>query len=128
MNARLTGLIGGLLISTLSAQERARTPVTEARPLLVAALQAADGQAHGVLIGPMADAISQRFQSGAPIQIDVITLRRLPQPDCARLQVTFRQDAVRLPGSTHPDRQTLDLGIDYCLDGQPPRDSQEGQP
>lgn len=69
----------------------------------------------------MAEAISQRFQSSAPILIDVVTERRLPQAGCARLKVSFWQDDVRLPGSNAASRQTLDLGIDYCLDGQPPR-------
>ena len=120
MSPRLLLLIGLSLASALASPEHPRLAVTEARPLLVQALQAADGQAYGVLTGPMADAISQRFQSSAPILIDVLTERRLPQPGCARLKVTFWQDAVRLPGSEAASRQSLALGIDYCLDGQPP--------
>lgn len=119
MNALMVFVIV-VLPTALLAEERPRTPVSEARPLLVQALQAADGQAYGVLTGPMADAIRQRFQSTAPIQIDVLTEQRLPQPNCARLKVTFWQDAVQLPGSEEANRQTLELGIDYCLDGQPP--------
>lgn len=121
MNIRLPLLILVWLTTSLSAQEQPRTQVTEARPLMVKALQASDGQAHGMLTGPMAEAISQRFQSRAPILIDVVTERRLPQAGCARLKVSFWQDDVRLPGSNAASRQTLDLGIDYCLDGQPPR-------
>ena len=121
MNVRLCCGLSLLMTAALGAEERPRAAVTEARPLLVAALQAADGQAHGVLTGPMAEAISQRFQSSAPILIDVVTERRLPQAGCARLKVSFWQDDVRLPGSNAASRQTLDLGIDYCLDGQPPR-------
>lgn len=121
MNSRVLLLIGLPLTSALAAPEHPRLAVTEARPLLVQALQAADGQAYGVLTGAMADAISQRFQSSAAILIDVLTERRLPQPGCARLKVTFGQDAVRLPGSEQASRQNLTLGIDYCLDGQPPR-------
>ncbi|WP_222934071.1 hypothetical protein [Pseudomonas lundensis] len=121
MNVRLCCGLSLLMTAALGAEERPRAAVTEARPLLVAALQAADGQAHGVLTGPMAEAISQRFQSSAPILIDVVTERRLPQAGCARLKVSFWQDDVRLPGSNAASRQTLELGIDYCLDGQPPR-------
>lgn len=110
-----------LAASPLAAVERQRTAVTEARPLLLEALQAADGQAYGVLTGAMADAISQRFQSSAPILIDVVTEKRLPQPGCARLKVTFYQDDVRLPGSAKASRQTLEMGLNYCPDGQPPR-------
>lgn len=120
MNTHLCCGLSLLLVTSLGAEERPRAAVTEARPLLVEALQAADGQARGVLTGPLAEAISQRFQSSAPILIDVVTERRLSQADCARLKVTFWQDDVRLPGSYTASRQTLDLGIDYCLDGQPP--------
>ena len=120
MNVRLCCGLSLLLAASLGAEERPRAAVTEARPLLVEALHAADGQARGVLIGPLAEAISQRFQSRAPILIDVVTERRLPQAGCARLKVSFWQDDVRLPDSNAASRQTLDLGIDYCLDGQPP--------
>ena len=121
MNVRLCCGLSLLMATSLGAEERPRAAVTEARPLLVEALHAADGQARGVLVGPMAEAISQRFQSSAPILIDVVTERRLPQAGCARLKVSFWQDDVRLPDSNAASRQTLDLGIDYCLDGQPPR-------
>jgi hypothetical protein len=33
----------------------------------------------------------------------------------------FWQDGVLLPGASSPRRQTIDFGINYCLDGQPPR-------
>lgn len=121
MNVRLCCGLSLWMAASLGAEERPRAAVTEAQPLLVEALHAADGQARGVLVGPMAEAISQRFQSSAPILIDVVTERRLPQAGCARLKVSFWQDDVRLPGSNAASRQTLDLGIDYCLDGQPPR-------
>jgi hypothetical protein len=41
------------------ADDVLRTPVPDARPLMLAALQATDGQAHGVLTGEMADAITR---------------------------------------------------------------------
>lgn len=40
------------------ADDVLRTPVPDARPLMLGALQATDGQAHGVLTGEMADAIT----------------------------------------------------------------------
>ena len=43
------------------------------------------------------------------------------QPGCSRLKVTFWQDGVLLPGATTPRRQTMDFGINYCRDGQPPK-------
>jgi hypothetical protein len=101
------------------AQQRAR--VENARALLVAAIEAPDGQAHGILAGELADAITQRFKATTPIYIDVTTERRYAQAGCSRLKVRFWQDGVQVPGTAAPRRQTVDFGINYCRDGQPPK-------
>ena len=103
------------------ADDVLRTPVPDARPLMLGALQATDGQAHGVLTGEMADAITRRFGATSPILIDVTTEKHYAQPGCSRLKVTFWQDGVLLPGARTPRRQTMDFGINYCLDGRPPQ-------
>jgi len=93
---------------------------------MLAALNAPDGMAHGVLVGEQADAISKQFQSNSPIHIDISTLQRLPQPDCRRLNVRFWQDGVLLPrqeSANKPiaERKSVDFAINFCSDGQPPR-------
>ena len=103
------------------ADDVLRTPVPDARPLMLGALQATDGQAHGVLTGEMADAITKRFGATSPIYIDISTEKRYAEPGCSRLKVTFWQDGVLLPGARTPRRQTMDFGINYCLDGRPPQ-------
>jgi hypothetical protein len=103
------------------ADDVRRTPVPDARPVMLAALRATDGQAHGVLTGEMADAITKRFGATSPIYIDVSTEKRYAEPGCSRLKVTFWQDGVLLPGAKTPRRQTIDFGINYCLDGRPPQ-------
>lgn len=110
-----------VLASPVLADDVLRTRVPDARPLMLAALQATDGQAHGILTGEMADAITKRFGATSPIYIDVTTEKRYAQPGCSRLKVTFRQEGVLLPGALSPRRQTMDFGIDYCLDGRPPQ-------
>lgn len=117
---RLALLIAAVAPSA-HADDVVRTPVTDPRPLMFAALQASDGQAHGVLIGDIAEAITKRFSASSPIYIDVSTEKRYAQPGCARLKVSFWQDGVNLPGAAAPRRQTVDFGINYCLDGRPPR-------
>jgi hypothetical protein len=69
-----------LCVATSYRRRRAnqRTPVPDARPVMLAALQASDGQAHGVLTGDVADAITQRFNATSPIFIDVTTETPLP--------------------------------------------------
>ncbi len=108
-------------VVTTIATAQDRTPVQDARPLLIAAIDAADGQSRGVLVGEIADAITQRFKGTSPIYIDVATERRYAQAGCSRLKVRFWQDGVQLPGVPAPRRQTIDFGINYCRDGQPPK-------
>ena len=105
----------------LDASAQDRTPVQDARPLLIAAIDAPTGEAHGMLVGEIADAITQRFKGTSPIYIDVTTERRYAQQGCRRLKVRFWQDGVQLPGAPAPRRQTVDFGINYCRDGQPPK-------
>jgi len=104
-----------------SSSPTPRTPVTDARPVMLAAIQASNGEAHGVLTGDVANAISQRFGATSPIFIDVTTERRYQQQDCSRLKVLFWQDGVLLPGAKAPRKQTMEFGINYCLDGLPPK-------
>ena len=97
------------------------TPVPDARPVLLAALQASDGTAHGVLTGEMADAITKHFEATSPIYIDVSTEKRYREPGCSRLKVLFWQEGVKLPGVAAPRKQTIEFGINYCNTGLPPR-------
>jgi hypothetical protein len=110
--------LGGL---ALDAAAQDRTAVQDARPLLVAAIDAPGGAAYGRLVGEMAQAITQRFKGTSPIYIDVTTERRYVQAGCRRLKVRFWQEGVQLPGVAVPRRQTIDFGINYCRDGQPPK-------
>lgn len=109
------------LCTAAAAMAQERIAVKDAKPLLIAAIEAPGGQAHGVLVGDIADAITQRFKGTTPIYIDVSTERRYAQAGCSRLNVRFWQDGVQLPGVPAPRRQTIDFGVDYCRDGQPPR-------
>ena len=122
--ATLLATFASPVLANEFADDGVRTPVPDARPVLLAALQSADGQAHGVLSGEMADAITKRFGATSPIFIDVTTEKHYAQPGCSRLQVRFWQDGVLLPGATTPRRQTMDFGINYCLDGLPPKSLQ----
>ena len=77
--------------------------------------------AHGVLTSKDAESITRHFKATGPIQIDVSTVKRYAQAGCARLKVSFAQDGVQLPGQAAPRRNTVDFGINYCRDGQPPK-------
>ncbi|CAM3345908.1 hypothetical protein [Paracidovorax anthurii] len=116
-----TCLWAALALSPAAGAAPVRTPVPDARPVLLAALRAADGTAHGVLTGEVADAISRHFEATSAIYIDVTTEKRYREPGCSRLKVRFWQEGVKLPGVAAPRRQTIDFGINYCATGLPPR-------
>jgi len=115
---RLLGaaLLGVAFSSPAQAQPVQRIPVTEIKPLL--ALAAEHGAARGVLTGPGADYMRRRFDASGAIEIDVQALQALPQPGCARLEVTTRQPDV-LERGTRSD-QELRWQISFCRDGQFP--------
>ncbi len=118
--ANTATLIAGFA-SLVLADEVPRAPVPDPRPVMLAALQSVNGEAHGILSGEIAEALTQRFAATPAIYIDVTTEKRYAQAGCARLNVRFWQDGVLLPGASTPRRQTMDFGINYCLDGRPPQ-------
>jgi hypothetical protein len=118
--AYAAALLAGFAALAL-ADEVPRAPVPDPRPVMLAALQSVNGEAHAILSGEIADALTQRFAATSPIYIDVTTEKRYAQAGCARLNVRFWQDGVLLPGASSPRRQTINFGINYCLNGQPPQ-------
>jgi hypothetical protein len=114
--ALATVLLGALLAMPGQAQTTQRTPISEIKPLL--ALAAERGAAHGALTGPGADTMRRRFDATTPIEIDVSTLHALPQPGCARLEVTTRQRDVLEQGKRAD--QELRWQVSFCRDGSFP--------
>lgn len=103
------------------AQDSTRIPVEDVRVLLISAIDSASGEARGVLTGQMAKMITDRFRATGPILIDVTTQKRYAQPGCSRLNLRFTQEGVQLPGAAAPQLKTVDIGLNYCRDGLPPK-------
>jgi hypothetical protein len=104
--------------ATGASATAARQAVTDLKPLFARA--AAEGSAHGTLTGPGAQAIARRFQTDAPIEIDVRRIQRLPQPGCGRLDVTTRQRDVTQAGKRGDQEMVYQLS--YCADGRFPEE------
>ena len=49
------------------------------------------------------------------------TAKRYRETGCSRLKVLFWQEDVKLPDVAVPRKQTIEFGINYCLDGLPPK-------
>ena len=119
---RVLALVVSLLPAVAVAQASPpRVSVEDIRVLLVSAIDSPTGQAQGVLIGRVANLVTERFRASGSILIDVTTERRYRQPGCSRLKLTLSQDGVNLPGASGPERQTFDIGLNYCRDGLPPK-------
>jgi len=116
----LVGTIGTIASLTLaqdaSANPSTRIQVSDIKPLLIRAID--QGSAHGVLVGEAATYVRQKFESTAPIEIDVRTLYALPQPGCSRLEVTTRQKDV-LEKAKHGDKELV-YQVSYCRNGRFP--------
>lgn len=95
-----------------------RIAVSEIKPLLMRAAE--QGVAHGVLGGTGAAYVQRRFDTTSPIEIDVRSLRALPQAGCGRLEVTTRQRAVLVAGQRQD--QELVYQLSYCADGRFPEE------
>ena len=108
----------GIAHATDRAEPTPRQAVTDLKPLLARA--AAEGSARGTLTGPGAQAIARRFQTDAPIEIDVRRLQQLPQPGCGRLEVTTRQRDVNQAGKRGDQQMVYQLS--YCADGRFPEE------
>lgn len=106
---------------TAHGQNVLRTPVPNAKPLLVAALLAENGEAHGVLTGPMGDGMRRAFKGTTPVYIDVSTIKRYRQAGCGRLKALFWMDGAVIPGEKKARKRTVEVGIDYCSDGSAPK-------
>lgn len=95
------------------AQPADRVPVHDIKPLLKGAIE--HGVARGVIVGNAAAYVRQRFDTAAPIEVDVKRLDALPQPGCSRLEVTTRQLAVSENGKR--EDKELVYQVSYCRDG-----------
>lgn len=89
--------------------------------LLVAALQSPQGTAVGIFGGPMFRMMREHFKTDAPLLVDVTTIQRYAQPGCARLNLQISQQAVRMTATAAPEDRFVDLGLNYCTDGMPPK-------
>ena len=129
MSGRLIAMVAvcshAVIVRAGDAGAQERMAASDARPVMLAAIDAPDGRAHGVLRGAQADAVTARFKGSSPIYIDVSTERRFAQEGCRRLKVSFWQEGVLLPGAASARRQTIDFGINYCRDGMPPKSLKE---
>jgi hypothetical protein len=87
--------------------------------LMREAIDAPDGMAKGVIVGPVARKFSQATGSHAPVRVEVSTLQSFGQEGCRRLNVRLTQADVP---TTAGKRVEFDAAfqLNLCRDGNPP--------
>jgi hypothetical protein len=97
---------------------------TSAKPLLIQAIDAPDGRAHGEIVGPIANKFREATKSSAPVMAEVTTIKSFKQEGCKRLNVRLKQANV----PTKDGKLTefgVDYGINLCRDGSPPTEGMD---
>jgi hypothetical protein len=108
-------IVAGMMLSLASAAAE----YANIKPLLMHAIDAPDGKAAGVLVGPVAEKIVSTTGSSAPVRAEVTTIKSFGQEGCKRLTVRLRHADV----PTKNRKKTvlaMDYGINLCRDGSPP--------
>lgn len=97
---------------------------TNAKPLLLQAIDAPDGRAQGEIVGPIADKFRETTQSSAPVMAEVTTLKSFKQEGCKRLNLRLKQANV-MTKEGKPVEFAVDYGINLCRDGSPPTEGMD---
>jgi hypothetical protein len=97
---------------------------TSVKQLMVRAIDAPDGKAHGYILGSIADKFKKTTGSSGRVSAEVSTIKSFNREGCKRLNVHLTQSDV--PTS---EGQTADFVIDYglnmCRDGSPPTEGMD---
>ena len=117
--ASLAFVLSHLAVPSASAAEYASVG-----QLMLQALDAPGGTAHGVIVGPVAKKFRDTTGSVAPVMAEVTTLKSFRQEGCKRLNVRLKQ--ANVPTT---DGKLTEFGFDYglnlCRDGSPPTEGMD---
>lgn len=116
---RIIASLAFVVLSPMVAAGAAAADYGSIKSLLLEAIDAPDGTARGVIVGPIARQFGTATGSTAPVAVDVTTLKRFNQQGCRRLNVSLKQANVPTQ-----EGKLAEFGIDYqlnlCRDGSPP--------
>jgi len=118
-NSALYSLCFAVALLIVTSHVSAQMQVQTIKPLLIVAID--HGNADGVLVGPVADAMATQFGSHEPIRVSVRAVKPLTDPECRRLEVTTSQASVVEAGK-RPAPKKLVYEINFCRDGRFPED------
>ena len=110
-----------IVVAALLALAAAPARADESQHIIRRAIDAADGTAKGVIVGPVAERFKSTFKINAPVLMDVSTVKIFKQEGCRRLALR-----IYMPGGTITDKQgkhhpaEMKSQLNLCRDGNPP--------
>lgn len=114
---------GLLMVSSISLAS-SLDQYTSVKPLLLQALDDPSATIKGEMIGPVADKFKSTTKSESPVIATVTTIKQFNQPGCSRLNLQFSQANV-MDTSGKPRDIALNIGINYCKNGDPPTEGMD---
>lgn len=115
---RIVASLAFVVFSHLAASTAAADS-DSVKSLMLAAIDAPDGTARGIIVGPIARKFGAATGSMTPVVVEVTTLKNFQQEGCKRLNVRLKQANVLTT-----DGKLTEFGVDFelnlCRDGSPP--------
>ena len=97
---------------------------TSVKQLMVRAIDAMDGTAHGFILGSIADKIKKTTGSSGLVRAEVSTIKSFNRDGCKRLNVRLSQSDVPTSDGKTADF-VVDYGLNMCRDGSPPTEGMD---
>ena len=114
----------GLFMASSIALASGLDQYTSVKPLLLQALDDPHATIQGEMIGPIADKFKSTTKSDSPVIATVTTIKQFNQPGCSRLNLRIQQANV-MDTSGKPREIALNMGINYCKNGDPPTEGMD---
>ena len=110
------------LIALLVAVSAAASASEEQDAPQVMRYAIAHGHATATIGGPLAEESRRRLNATGQLHLAVQRIYAFEQPDCARLQLDFKQEDALPPGAAQPRPYSWSTQMSVCADGRPPVD------
>jgi hypothetical protein len=119
-----TAILTSALLLPVHLAASEMTQYTHIKPLLLAAIDASDGKASGMLTGPLASLFRTTTGSKCPLLATVTTVGDFSQPGCKRLNLHLQQQGVRTV-SDESGNFEVNYGLNLCRNGEAPLQGSE---
>lgn len=121
-----TALLMSALLLPVHLAAAEMTQYTHIKPLLLAAIDAPDGKASGILTGPLASLFRTTTSSKFPLLATVTTVGDFSQPGCKRLNLHLQQQGVTTTSDGN-GKFDVNYGLNLCRNGEAPLQGSESR-